>query len=250
MAGTLPNISLRKKRPFVFWLVVAVIFGGVSAAALLVPVRDITWDGGWPAEEYSFTFRDQHGRPVEGVRLRVENEAGTNFYYFPVADYKPEQTPTSDADGVLVFHHSSFTWLSGQMKQVFSWSKFGWVWVEVSRPLPVYVCRFLLNDKEVYRVRYNDLNNTGGQQVKRRWRWPSLDYVENTVFRGEQPGSEQGWNLFDSNGDGHLDVEEMFLARAEIDDYYRALQASQNKKADEEELSFLRVERVVTIERP
>jgi hypothetical protein len=31
---------------------------------------------------------------------------------------------------------------------------------------PSYACRFLLDGREVYRVRYNDLVNTGGQTVR------------------------------------------------------------------------------------
>jgi hypothetical protein len=55
----------------------------------------IVWDDIWGQEEYRITFTDRAGRPVQGVELRVENEAGSTFYHFPVTDSRCRPPPSS-----------------------------------------------------------------------------------------------------------------------------------------------------------
>lgn len=55
--------------------------------------------------EYELTFKDSGGNAVEGVELRIEDLRGNQFFWFPVSDYLLGQTPKSDKDGVIRFHH-------------------------------------------------------------------------------------------------------------------------------------------------
>ena len=67
------------------------------------------WGGsyGYLQIEHELTFLDPNGNPIEGVELRVEDQSGKEFFCFPVTDYLPGQTPKSDKDGVIRFHHVS-----------------------------------------------------------------------------------------------------------------------------------------------
>jgi hypothetical protein len=232
-----------KLRTF-FWL--AAGCGAVVAMALLTSFPGV-WDGDWPPQEYSFTFRDGEGRPVEGVQLRVENEAGTTFYHFPVADYLPGRVPTSDARGVLVFHHAPKSGVSGTAYLVF-----GVVYVETD-PGPVYVYRFLIDDHEVHRVRNIDLSYLGERKVKRQWRWLTSAEVRDQVLGGKEPDwTRIAWDpaVFDLNGDGRVDRTETYAARAASWASDRAWEISVGEKPASEELEFGLVERTVIINRP
>ena len=79
---------------------------GLVAIVLLAPIQEIVWDGGFPSTEYRLTFVDEAGRPVPGVTLRMETHADGVSYLYPVDEFLPDQAPTSDADGRMVFHHT------------------------------------------------------------------------------------------------------------------------------------------------
>jgi hypothetical protein len=229
------------------WAVTLVaVAGSVLLLGVLCPTMTVIWDGGWDQEEYRFTFKDRRGRPVEGVRLRVENAAGTNFYHFPVADYMPGQVPASGPDGVLVFHHAPDNMVSGRDSLLLGV-------VPVRKvPGPAYVCRFLLGGVEVHRVRYNDLVNTSRVMVRRRWRWLTWPELQEKVFQGVKwdatlPNRER---LFDLDGDGELDREERWAAGAAYEAQDRALEIMAGRKPAEEELEFGLVEREVVLDLP
>jgi hypothetical protein len=206
----------------------------VAVVGLFTSYR-IAWDGGWPPEEYSFTFRDRDGHPVPGVELRVESEAGADFYFFPVADYLPDHIPTSDARGVLVFHHAPSSDLSGGTLFLF-----GVIPVETASP-PHYVCRFLLGGGEVHRVRYSELTNVSEVRVKRRWRWLTPEEVLDQVYRGDER-----WG----RPPEHMSREERYFARSASEALTRAEDIKYFGKPASEELEFVLVERTVTVDRP
>jgi hypothetical protein len=155
------------------------ILGAVAAALAYASYKTTRWGGsyGYLQIEHELTFLDLSGKSIEGVELRVEDERGNEFFCFPVTDYLPGQTPKSDKDGVIRFHHVS---------TAVEWDNYGWLlfWcfpVQTTRS-PVYVCRFLRGGKEVHRVRYDDLPfwdwpGKGWEQVpkvKRTWNWSAI----------------------------------------------------------------------------
>src|SRR5262249_31729396 len=191
-------------KPRQVWVVTLVALAGVILLGLLFPVQTVIWDGGWSQEEYRFTFLDRKGKPVEGVELRVEDQAGNNFYHFPVAGYLPGRVPASGADGALMFHHAPSNMVSGR-----DYLFFGVVPI-AKVPGPAYVCHFVLRGEEVHRVRYNDLVNTSKVKVKGRWKWPTWKELQKDIFQGlkwdEAISSRE--RLFDLDGDGNLSREE------------------------------------------
>ena len=88
----MPHQLLKSRRAWAAACLLLLVLWLVSSAV----ARVTAWGAVWEREEYRFTFRDRAGRPVQGVRLRVENRSGTNFYHFPVTDYLPGRVPTSD----------------------------------------------------------------------------------------------------------------------------------------------------------
>jgi hypothetical protein len=239
--GALSRAGLLPWRRAAAWAGLLLAMLGLVASA-----EKTAWVGIFQQEEYRFTFRDRHGRPFEGVQLRVENPAGTNFYHFPVTDYLPGQVPTSDANGVLVFHHAPATWVSGT-----GWWLFGVV-PTGEHAAPAYVCRFLHGGREVHRVRYNDLVNTGGQTVKRRWKWLTWVELQEGVFGGlgwDDPRATWG-RLFDLNGNGRIDRDEAYAAEAADEARSRAWEVKARIKPEWEELEFLLVEREVVLDLP
>jgi hypothetical protein len=178
---------------------VAMVLGLVFSPTIL-------WDGDWVEEEYRFTFVGRGGQPVGDVRLRVENESGTNFYHFPVCDYLPGHLPASGPDGVLVFHHAPGNGVGGKV-----WLLFGLIPVGENSG-PAYVCRFLLDGREVHRVRYHALLDTGVQTVRRRWKWPTWPELQEQVYQGvdwDETASNH-LRLFDLNENGRIDRDERY----------------------------------------
>src|SRR5262245_7296813 len=98
------------------WVVTGLILGGIIVLSLSWPVT-VIWDGSWDQEEYRFTFLDKQGKPVEGIELQVEDQAGSNFNHFPVTDYLPGKAPASGRDGVVVFHHAPWNMVSEQERR-------------------------------------------------------------------------------------------------------------------------------------
>jgi hypothetical protein len=213
---------------------VAVVLGLVFSPTIL-------WDGDWVEEEYRFTFVGRGGQPVGGVQLRVENEAGTTFYHFPVCDYLPGHAPASGSDGVLVFHHAPGNGVGGKV-----WLLFGLIPIAQDGP-PTYVCRFLLGGREVHRVRYNDLVNTGGRTVRRRWKWPTWPELQEQVFQGvdlEQAASGHRPNINVSGpGSGYA----AYAADRALE---RSFDIMAGRRPEWEDVKFRLVERTVVLDLP
>jgi hypothetical protein len=206
--------------------------------------RVTAWGAVWEQEEYRFTFRDRHGRPVEGVQLRVENHSGTNFYHFPVTDYLPGQVPTSDAGGVCVFHNVSDCWYWG-----LAWWLFGAVPMG-DHHAPAFVCRFFHQGRAVHRVSYNDLVNTGEGTVRRRWKWLTRTELREKVFGGVAWEEMDPPRVFDLNRDGRIDREEASAKWAAYFATERAWQILDGRKPEWEELEFRLVKRTVVLDLP
>jgi hypothetical protein len=110
------------------------------------------------------------------VELRVQNANGNDFFCFPVTDFVPGQSPTSDKQGVMRFHHVS----TAVEWDEHGWSLF-WVYGVQTTRSPEYVCRFFHRGKEIHRVAYENLQSwdwNGGWEdvpkVKRRWDWSQM----------------------------------------------------------------------------
>ena len=133
------------------------VWGVVVLAAViaLAPVHTVRWSGGFPGGEYRLTFVDQSGRPVPGVTLRVETKAGSVCHLYPVNEFLPGQTPTSDAEGRMTIHHVGGLEFGGTDTGCLLG-----IWYRRDRA-PEYMCVFSLGDREVHRMRYSGLHTPG-----------------------------------------------------------------------------------------
>jgi hypothetical protein len=160
-------------------LIPILIIGALPASLAYWSYKTTRWGGsyGYGQIEHELTFVDTAGNPVEGIELRVEDQQGNEFFCFPVTDYLPGQTPKTDKDGVIRFHHVS---------TAVEWDNYGWslFWcfpVQTTKS-PVYVCRFLRGNEELYGLRYDELPDwdwpgKGWEEVpkvKRPWNWPTM----------------------------------------------------------------------------
>jgi hypothetical protein len=231
------------------------VVGVVSLVLALVGLASragmMLWDGGYLRAEYRVTFQDPEGRPVEGIELRVEDRQGHTFYHYPVTDYLPGHIPTSDSNGLMVFHHAG----GGIEFSGKCWFLFGFIPVE-EHPGPVYVCQFLHRGREVYRVRYGELDSWRRgtwdevEKVKRRWKrpdWPASQLLR-TEDESDRAYHARVLNLFDLDGDGKLNPEEgaAYWAAADWRDTEATI-ARLKGEDPEEEMEFPLVRRTVTI---
>lgn len=93
---------------------------GLAAAIALVPWQGIIWDGKFPDVECRLKFVDSDNKPVPGVNLTVLTKAGGVCYFYPVDEFVPNRAVTSDAEGRIVFHHTSmFLEFAGHEYSVF-----------------------------------------------------------------------------------------------------------------------------------
>ena len=137
---------------------------GLLVALLVIGTPMMVWDGGFGQVEYRMKFVRADGSPTPGVQLRVENEQGTNFFHYPVTDYVDGRVPVSDGDGVLTFHHVS----NGPEFGGRCWELFGLCFGTCKGPR--FVCRFLLDGKEIHRATFNDMNASAtDHRVTRTW---------------------------------------------------------------------------------
>lgn len=213
-----------------------------AAAFLLVPFQGIIWDGGFDSAEFRLRFADPSGRPVPGVTLRVETAAGGTSYFYPVNEFLPDECPTSDADGMVVFHHvSGGMEFSGREHSNFVGMQFG------ETKAPQYVCVFSLGGREVARIRYDDLRERGRHEnrptVTRTWRQPEWAWREYMDHQDDWKSLEL--RLFDGNKDGVLDREER-TARG----YFVHKLGCDSPEREEKEVTYTIYERTVTAPTP
>jgi hypothetical protein len=135
------------------------------AAALLVPFQGMIWDGGFNAAEYRLVFIDGSGRPVPGVKLKVLTKAGEPSHFYPIDEFTPEDSAVSDASGRMLFHHAGDELeFSGREYQNLVGMRFG------ETKAPQYVLVFMIGDREVHRVRHDEIRPRGelGLPIVRR----------------------------------------------------------------------------------
>jgi len=129
-------------------------------------------EGGFPNAEFELTFLDSNGKPIPGVELRVESRLGEVDYIYPVTDFEQGHAPRSNEKGVMVFHHVGHGLEFGADE----WDLFFLIPMGNRLP-PLFVCRFLLEGREVYRINFHELYGLappgpGAVRVTRRWKLP------------------------------------------------------------------------------
>jgi hypothetical protein len=105
-------------------------------------------DGGFLTAEYQIKFLTSDGRPAVGVQLEVQDNSGRISYGYPVTDYYASHIPTSDANGIMIFHHVMYFMEYGGA------FFFGCSTVKI----PEFGLRFISNGELVYDIKYIDLN--------------------------------------------------------------------------------------------
>jgi hypothetical protein len=151
----------------------------ITAWSFLSPVTFASGPGSFFQVEYVLHFRDVQGKPVEGIRLKVEDGEGNDSYAYPVTDCLPDTSLLSNREGDLVFHH-----VSNGTEFTISWEESrSNPKIRPRRWAPVYVCRFYYADREVYRVEFAQLNGEFHRsigiglsvdelpKVRRKWTW-------------------------------------------------------------------------------
>lgn len=65
-------------------------------------------DGAFNQSEYQITFVTRDGIPIDGVQLELLDKSENIRYGYPVTDYYEGSVPTSDANGMITFHHVQY----------------------------------------------------------------------------------------------------------------------------------------------
>lgn len=216
------------------WWIVALLV--LVAVVLFTPCGGYIWDGRFRPAEHRLKFEDEAGRPVPGVTLQVLTKAGGICYLYPVNEFVPDQTPTSDANGEMVFHHVAiYLEFGGHENRNLVGMDFG-------DQAPQYECVFLRDGREVHRVWYDELRPRGDydrqQFVTRRWEYPDWSVRE---FKERGNSSSHIRRLFDANGDGRFDREEATAAN------YFDVRLNDCLERGPEEISFALVERTIVV---
>jgi hypothetical protein len=230
-----------RKRRWRVWVIALILVAGLIAFA---PVQALRWTGGFSEAGYQVTFLRPDGRPVEGVRLRVVTKNGGTSYLYPVTDFLPDSIPTSDVSGKMVFHHVHF---GIEFDGTDYYSLIG---VPLRQDgVPKYECRFLIGDREVSRLSFDDLRLRSRQAppVTRVWHysdWPSREYLAHV-----DDWDRRERELFDGNGDGRWDLEELIPHRLFLNEAESSLIPGHQGRQPRE-ITFAVRERTVVIDMP
>ena len=105
------------------------------------------WDGSFRQAEYQLKFVTGDGSPVNDVKLSVYDGKDITYGY-PVDDYYPAHIPTSDSNGVITFHHVTYSFEYG-----------GMFFFGCSCPSPPdFNLQFTKDGNLIYEVKYSDLD--------------------------------------------------------------------------------------------
>jgi hypothetical protein len=238
-------------------LLPTVIVGVIAGVLAYASYNTTRWGGscGYGQLEYELTFKDATGSPIEGVELKVEDPRGKEFFCFPVTDYLPGQTPTTDKDGVMRFHHVA----TGVEWDDYGWLLFWSIPIQTTRS-PVYVCRFLSGGKEIHRVPYGklpewDWPGRGWEavpKVKRRWNW-STTIPNEITYRADDTDASYHSRLrrfFHNDGDEKPNRELSVAGRNAMRLSYKLEGTRPNTQEPAEDIEFPVIRRTIVVERP
>ena len=149
-------------------LIIALAIAGLALASL---ARKEVWDGGFQQVEYRVTFLDKDSRPLKGVQLRVFDSQGKTTFGYPITDFTDESPPSSDENGMMIFHHVGLSpEFGGSCQQLF------FVFPVGKCDAPKYTVQFLLSNRPVASFDYTDLEAPGREVewknlpiAKRKW---------------------------------------------------------------------------------
>jgi hypothetical protein len=231
---------------------VGVVFLVLGLFALVSRLPRTCWSGGYGQIEYQITFEDGNHQPIAGIELRVEDRQGHIFYHYPVTDYLPGHIPTSDSNGLMMFHHvSDCVEFDGTETFLFN------VIPVEERAGPMYICYFLYRGQEVYRLTYRELNSwrkgtwkEGVEKVKLSWKRPEWPWSLFLCDEGESWHAHYArtMKLYDLDGDGKLNPEEgaAYCAAMSLPNE-NAVIARLKGEDPTEEIEFPVVRRTITI---
>lgn len=125
------------------------------------------WDGGFPQVEFQISFLDEQRSPLKGVKLAVTDSKEELAFGYPVIDYRQDSVPTSNDDGLMIFHHINLTpEFGGKCRWLF------FVFPVGECEAPKYTLHFLIQDKEMARYEYHKYLGEGAVS------WGSLPKVK------------------------------------------------------------------------
>ena len=224
-----------RKRP---WSSVArtgwIVAIALSLFGIVSSCTGILWDGGFAQTEFEISFRDADGNPVPGVELRVEDRQGRAFYYYPVTDFAPDQAPISDENGTMIFHHVRHSLEFGGH----SWHLF--FVIPMGDDTPRYVCRFLLNGRDIARIPYEQLSRDGTrndeQKVTRCWKAPQslISLAQKRPDESPDGAAARARAFFHVEDGGKINREAAIAHRVALDEAFFDYDASQNPKMGRE----------------
>jgi hypothetical protein len=203
---------------------------GFALAIAFAPTVTIIWDGGFSSQEYQLTILDEQGRPVSGVTLRVQSQGGDTSYFYPINEFLPDQTPTSDSDGRMIFHHvANYLEFSGRDHCNFFGLR---IWSEGGAPQ--FDCIFLRNGQEVSRLHYNQLrlrfdDERKAAKVKRAFPLPGWPRDQSLLL--------------------HQDYQKLSREQR-ISENYLSWMVDKEERMNKKEIEFPIFERTITIPSP
>ena len=229
-------------------IVIVIVIGCLGSTQVLI------WDGRYFDAEYQITFTDQHGKPVEGIQLQVEDLEDHVYHHYPVTDFLPGAVPTSDKNGLMVFHHLSYFGVefSGRIRYIL------FLFTVEEKRGPNFICRFIYKGNEIHRIPFGDMNHwrEGAWEevarVKRQWKLPAWPASELGQKKDE---GDEAWTarinaFFDKNKNGVREPEE--AAAQNAFSFYLELKGSVRHRGEEEgeEVEFPLIQKAISVKIP
>lgn len=117
------------------------------------------WDGRYQQTKFDIKFIDQNSAPIKGVMAKVyTSRKGDSSLYWPVTNYTNEFGIVSDASGIIPLYH-----IRSRRFEFGGWRFFVFGHSYTAKNY----CKFYLNGKEIYKIRYDDLNKEFHKKIKK-----------------------------------------------------------------------------------